>query len=123
MALILTASHDKDLMRTTANSLVRLNHQVVMAPTIQFAIDWLTSTKTLPDLIIADIGLRSFQGFEFIEIIKGAPHWKDLPILVQTKCKYHEIFEHCDGTLQKPCSFEELSRIVSLVLQTRAQRA
>lgn len=120
MALILTASHEIELMRTAANSLMRINHRVVMAPTIQFALNWLQETTALPDLIIVDVGLRAFQGFEFVEIIKSVQRWKDVPILAQTKSRYNEIFEHCNGTLQKPYSCQELARIVSCVLQTRA---
>jgi DNA-binding response OmpR family regulator len=122
MALILTVSHDKDLMRTSAHSLVRINHRVVMASTIQYALNWLAETNPLPDLIIADVGLRTFQGIEFVEIIKSTQRWKDLPILAQTKSQYHKIFEHCDGTLQKPYSYQELAHIVNLVLQTRKLR-
>jgi DNA-binding response OmpR family regulator len=123
MALILTASHDTELMRMVAQSLVRNNHRVVMAPTIQFALDWLNATDTLPDLIIADMGLRDFGGFEFVETVKNTQRWKDVPILAQTKSQYHKVFEHCDGTLQKPYAPQELARIVNLFLQTRGQRA
>lgn len=119
MALILTASHDQELMQTVANSLVRIDHRVVLAPTIQFALNWLAGANALPDLIIADVGLRAFQGFEFVEIVKSAQRWKEVPILAQTKSQYHEVFEHCDGTLRKPYSHQELARIVNFVLQTR----
>jgi DNA-binding response OmpR family regulator len=123
MALILTASHDTELMRTIAQALVRNNHHVVMAPTIQFALDWLKKTDKLPDLIIADMGLREFGGFEFVEKVKSTKEWKNVPILAQTKSQYHAVFEHCDGTVQKPFAPQELARVVNLVLQARNQRA
>src|SRR5690349_13755353 len=106
MALILTTSHDTELMRTIPQSLVRNNHCVIMAPTIQFALDWLKATVTLPDLFIADMGLREFGGFECVETVKSSQRWKDVPILAQTKSQCHKVFEHCDGTLQKPYSPE-----------------
>jgi DNA-binding response OmpR family regulator len=119
MALILTASHDKELMRTAANSLVRIHHQVILAPTIELALNWLAQASPLPDLIIADVGLRAFKGFEFIEIVKSAQNWKNVPIVAQTKSRYHEVFEYCEGTLQKPYSHQELARMVNFVLQSR----
>jgi CheY-like chemotaxis protein len=116
MALILAADHSETVLQTLVQPLSSLKHEVVTASSVVKAMEWLNASHRVPDLIIADVGLRSFQGLEFIHALKASAKWAGIPILVQTRGTQCEIFEHCESTLMKPYSSRELIHAVNLVL-------
>jgi DNA-binding response OmpR family regulator len=117
MALILVADGDADVANNIVLPLSKLEHRVVAASTIRLAMDWLGRTNQLPDLVIADVGVKTFQGQEFIEDLKKSSRLKSIPIIVQTKSLEMDIFPFSDGTLQKPYSSRELVHVVNMVLR------
>ncbi|MDD1701450.1 MAG: response regulator [Methanoregula sp.] len=47
-------------------------------------LDLLKSEKTLPDLILLDIGMHGMDGWQTLEEIKKNPDWKKIPVLMLT---------------------------------------
>jgi DNA-binding response OmpR family regulator len=117
MPLILIADSDLTISQNAVQPLSQSGHRVVAASTVRLAMDWLGKTNQLPDLIIADVGLRSFHGQEFIEDLKSSARLNKIPIIVQTKSLEMDIFQFSDGTLQKPYSSRELIHVVNMVLR------
>jgi DNA-binding response OmpR family regulator len=117
MALILVADSDTDMANNIVLPLSKLEHRVVAATSIRLAMDWLVRTNQLPDLIIADVGVRSFQGQEFIEDLKASTRLRQIPLIVQTKSLEMDVFPFSDGTLHKPYSARELIYVVNMVLR------
>jgi CheY-like chemotaxis protein len=117
MALILVADSDAGAAEYVVHPLSKLEHRVVAATTVKLALDWLEKASQLPDLIIADVGLRVFQGQEFIEDLKSSTRLNKIPIIVQTMSLECDVFQFSDGTLQKPYSSRELIHVVNMVLR------
>lgn len=118
MSLILGASQDFAQPDCLPRRLEKLGHQVVLATTVASAVGWLNKAGALPDLVLIDVGLRTFGGREFILSLKNSTYWKNVPILVQTKSQSSDVFELCEGTLVKPYSFRELTTSVTMLLSS-----
>lgn len=116
MALILAASQDFDFSHGLAVALARLRHSVVATSRVDQALTWLEQASASPHLIIADVGLKSFGGLEFIQHLKQAPRFKQIPVLVQTKSSRCDFYDYCEGALRKPWSPSDLGRAVDLIL-------
>jgi CheY-like chemotaxis protein len=115
MALILTVTHDLAARSLMARFLPP--HNLFTASSVGVGARWLERSEELPDLIIADVGLRSFQGREFVEALKRSVRWKDVPVLLQTKSVECGEFPQCEGMLVKPFSCRELIDIVCILLR------
>lgn len=116
MALILAASYDLEVLPRMAQALELRRHSVVATSTVNQALQWLEQTKEIPQLIIADVGLRAFGGLEFLQRLKANQKWSAIQILAQTKSNRSDIFELCGVVVNKPWSNTELIMAVDLIL-------
>jgi CheY-like chemotaxis protein len=55
---------------------------VVLAANGQQALDYIKNT--VPDLIVLDLMMPGMDGFEFVEILRQSPDWRDIPIIIVT---------------------------------------
>lgn len=115
MALILTVTHD--LAARSLMSRFLTPHDIFTVSSVAQAARWLETSGVLPNLIIADVGLRSFQGREFVDALKRSVRWRDIPVLLQTKSRDCGEFSQCEGMLVKPFSCRELIDIVCIMLR------
>jgi CheY-like chemotaxis protein len=86
----------------------------------------------LPDVIVLDLGLRSDDGLDGLEVarrLRASARTNAIPILIvsgSTSARDMAAVQAsgCDGHLVKPCSADELVEIVtSLALRGRGNRA
>ena len=71
-----------------------------------------------PKLILLDLKMPKMDGIELLEIIKGDPRTKKIPVVVLTSSKEDPDIEKCyqlgvNSYIVKPVDFENFSRIVS----------
>ena len=69
--------------------------------------------KSMPDLVIADIFMPEINGFELLEMIKGDPHLKDIPVVAYSASAMKEQVEKIensgfDGLMLKPLLLADL---------------
>jgi CheY-like chemotaxis protein len=72
----------------------------------------------LPSLIILDLKMPRVSGFEVLEVIKGSPLTRRIPVVVLTSSRENEDIKHCydlgaNSYLVKPVGFEQFSAVVA----------
>ncbi len=119
MAAILIVSHDLSLIQKTESSLVREHHEIIGATTVQQGLTLLECLRVQPELILADVGLKEFRGYEFVQALKAKKDWAEIPVLLLTKSQKCEIFTVCDGILVIPYTRRDLLHTVGLLIEAR----
>ena len=116
MAFIVAASKDFEGNQSYVQDLERLGHQVRIAASAEAAWKMLSELAQSPDLMIIDVGLKEFGGREMVLDLRKSEHFKEIPILIQTRSTWSDVFERSNGVLQKPYSLRDLTRLVDVIL-------
>ena len=116
MSRILAVTHDSEIMKLCTRHLKAMSHFVVASSEVAPALTWLNKTDQLPDLIMVDVGLRRFQGREFIEKIRTSTRLKEIPLVIQTQNAECGVQHAYEGMLIKPFSGRDLTGLVTLLL-------
>lgn len=116
MAHILVVDSAKFTSEFVAKILTKYGHHVSISSTVGSAVQWLERTGNVAHLIIVDVGIRAFQGLEFVQLLKTHRDFQEIPVLVQTKGMNCDFFSFCDGSLRKPYSGKDLLDQVALLI-------
>jgi CheY-like chemotaxis protein len=78
----------------------------------------------IPKVILLDIILPDFSGYEICKQIKSNPKWKDIPVFFFTTIPGSEVERHmeetgADGYILKPFSFSDFDGILDLLKNKR----
>ena len=121
--LILLADDDADDCMFFKNAIEELSipAKIVAVHNGESAMDWLTSTETLPDVIFLDINMPCKNGAECLEEIKAIERLKNIPIVIISTSLENEIivFLHKNGALfyiRKPSLFAQLKTLLLHVI-------
>jgi two-component system NtrC family response regulator len=125
-ATILLIEDDGELRRRVASVLRRDGYHVVECPDGDAAIDWLGDCvfdgyyERLPALIISDVRLPYFDGFEILEAMRQA--LSRVPVILITPFPDDEIYRRAfalgaRSVLAKPIDVEDLRAAVWVALQ------
>ena len=101
--------------------LIRLGYDVTAYNNPVVALDWITKTTTLPDLIISDVVMPEMDGFEFIRHVRALKKIEKIPIIlltsqVDTQDKIEGLEAGADDYLGKSVSPTELELRVKALL-------
>jgi DNA-binding response OmpR family regulator len=118
MANILVVDSAKFASEFVARILTKYGHRVSISASVSSAVQWLELTGNVANLIIVDVGVRTFQGLEFVQLLKARREFQEIPVLVQTKGVNCDFFSFCDGSLRKPYSGKDLLDQVGLLIGT-----
>ncbi len=125
-ATILIVDDDINVLAALSTLLTPWNFQVkTLADPQHF---WQALATTVPDLLILDIEMPGFNGFELCQVVRSDPRWSDLPILFLSSHKdakvVHQVFAvGADDYVQKPIVGPELiARILNRLERVRIQR-
>lgn len=73
-----------------------------------------------PDLILMDLRMPNFNGFEFLEVIKKDPRFSSIPVIVMTGsddnsdiAQAYKLMANC--YIVKPVNFVKYKRVVSVI--------
>jgi DNA-binding response OmpR family regulator len=117
MANILVVDSAKPTSEFVSKILSKYGHRVSASSSVDSALQWLEDDSNEAHLIIVDVGIREFQGLEFVELLKTRHDLQKIPVLVQTKGTNCDFFSFCDGSLRKPYSGKDLLDQVDLLIR------
>jgi DNA-binding response OmpR family regulator len=89
---------------------------------------WEVLTATAPDLLVLDLEMPTFSGFDLCQVVRQDPQWGDLPILVVTAHTDAESIQRvfaagADDFISKPVVGPELvTRVTSHIERVRLRR-
>ncbi|MEM9265835.1 MAG: response regulator, partial [Cyanobacteria bacterium P01_F01_bin.13] len=96
---ILVVEDDINAREIMGRFLQQHDWTVVLAANGQQALDYLNSN--VPDLIVLDLMMPGMDGFEFVQILRQTPDWKNIPIIVVTaKTLTAKDQQRLDGVVQ-----------------------
>lgn len=98
------------MKRTVAK--LQLKYDLAIADNGQEALDLLTSTPRLPDLILLDLNMPRMNGNEFLKTIKQDDTLKYIPVVVLTTSQNRDDLIECycsgiAGYVIKPLKYED----------------
>ena len=79
---VLVLEDEALLLLAITKKLELAGKKVLACKSGQEALDTLTSTKKLPDVIWLDYYLKDMNGLEFMQKVKSNPSWSKIPVLV-----------------------------------------
>lgn len=86
-------------------------HQITYAGDGEEAINLLASSETIPpQLIVLDLNMPRFDGFEFLKMVKSTEHLKYIPVVILTTSENMKDLKRCyelgiAGYLVKPLDY------------------
>jgi len=89
---------------------------------------WAVLTATQPDLLVLDVEMPTFNGIDLCRVVRQAPQWGNLPILVitahtDTTSIYQVFAAGADDFIGKPIAGPELiTRVISRIDRSRLQQ-
>jgi DNA-binding response OmpR family regulator len=129
---ILLIEDDPEMRRMIALALRRDGHRVVEVTNGDDALDWLGpgvldgDVERVPDLVVSDIRLPYFTGFEILECLQvAAPR---IPVILITGFPDAGTYQlaaqlHAECVIEKPFDLDDLRSAVELSLRRHAPRA
>ena len=119
MALVLLIEDDEDSRRIVRTLLTRAGHEMMEAVTGPDGVA--AAQRRPPDLILMDLQLPGYDGFEATRRLKATPALQHIPILAVTSYAMSEdesraLEAGCDGYVSKPFSPRELLDAISRFL-------
>lgn len=99
---------DDDLMRETVLEVLEWHgFEAVDAPNGQVGIKM--AIAQIPDLILSDVMMPKFNGFEVFAALRSHPATASIPFIFMTGSEMEKALElKADGYLNKPCSVTEM---------------
>ena len=123
--LILIADDDPDLRRMVRLHLETLDYDLIEANNGAATLERLLTE--LPDLIILDVMMPEFTGWEILKYLRGKPELKDTGVLMltgigQTLNELSSPMYGADDYLDKPFKAKDLIEKVQKILSKRSQQ-
>jgi CheY-like chemotaxis protein len=86
------------------------------------ALEFLTSTETLPDLIFLDYNMPVLNGNEFIEKMRAVEELQPIPVILyssysETAADQLSIIHDTERYITKPHTFTELTAVLKSILE------
>ncbi|MFX0184552.1 MAG: two-component system response regulator [Candidatus Hodarchaeota archaeon] len=120
--LILAIDDERDCVDLLELILSKQHYSVEKVYTAQEAIDYLSRSEALPDLILLDIKMPGKDGFTFCTELKGDPKYQEIPIIILSALTFPEDIEKglsCGAVdyILKPWNNDDLVRRINRHLQ------
>ncbi len=117
MTRVLLVEDNLDVLDAIRLELEMNGYEVDQAIDGQMALDLLTSTDALPEIIISDITMPNVDGYELLATCKRHPQWSSIPFIFLTALSTHKDIQKgkklgADDYLVKPFQHDELIRAV-----------
>ncbi|MEM1326423.1 MAG: ATP-binding protein [Bacteroidota bacterium] len=104
---------DNSSLRDYLHTLLSPHYQVTLAANGKKALDHLTVTNRLPDLILSDVMMPEMDGYELLETLKASDNYRGIPVVMLTaradlQDKLKALRIGVDDYMLKPFEEEEL---------------
>jgi DNA-binding response OmpR family regulator len=116
MANILAVASNEELVEKIKFALGKGEHSVKAFSSAGDAKNYLKTCSESLSLVIVDVGLRVFGGFEFLKYVSALPHAAESRFLVLTQKTSLDIYDLAHGTLTKPFTMRDLEKQVQFLL-------
>jgi CheY-like chemotaxis protein len=120
MSSVVLLIDDDRRIRTSLGRLLRvLSYDVVEAASWDDALILVTANR--PDVVITDLHMPERSGVDVARLLRGHPELGDIPLiaLTATPPRDEETISLFHAILEKPCSAEDLTRVLTSALQSR----
>ncbi|MFX0051075.1 MAG: PleD family two-component system response regulator [Candidatus Hermodarchaeota archaeon] len=122
--LILAIDDERDCADLIELILTKQHYLVEKVYNAQEALDYLSESKVLPDLILLDIKMPGKDGFTLCHELKKDPKYHDIPIIILSALTFPEDIEKglacgVKDYILKPWSNEDLIRRINKHLPPR----
>jgi len=117
---ILVVDDSITVLKLISNLLTKLNYELITREDGATALEYLSITNRLPDLIITDLEMPKMSGNELIKLIRRDSKFKNVPILIVSSNPEPHIylFEEglVNGVIQKPFDKEDFINQVNYLI-------
>ncbi len=123
---ILVIEDDKDILEVLKDLLESEGYRVSTAENGQEAIEFLTSTPTLPGLVLVDLMMPVMDGFQFREAQKVHPRLQHLPVVVMSADGHIEQKKERIGVsvfLKKPLDLDVVLNTIGTHYQSPSEKS
>jgi CheY-like chemotaxis protein len=113
---VLVVEDDTDIRETVAELLIEEGYQVQTAISGRDALEHLTTTAALPDVVLLDLMMPIMDGWTFYDHLQKDSRWSGLPIVViSADANVHEKAARLKpvACLRKPVGIDELLGVVA----------
>ena len=87
---ILIVEDDPIQLRAACLPLERKGYEIVALESGEDAVDWLSDTAHVPDIVILDAMMPGVSGFDVCRVLRAHGATKDVPVIFLTACRSHE---------------------------------
>lgn len=123
MKLVMIVEDDIEISKILKETLELAAYQTMTAANGKIALELLTQSKRLPDLILLDLMMPVMNGWEFATEVKKNKRLASIPILVISAFVDKADSIDCVGFIQKPINLSELLSIVKSHLDEGVRHA
>ncbi|MCC3434058.1 MULTISPECIES: response regulator [unclassified Microcoleus] len=108
---------DNNLIRETVLEILNLgDFEAVGAENGKLGVE--LAIAQIPDLILSDVMMPEFNGFEVFAILRSHPATASIPFIFLTASEMEKALElKADGYLKKPCSMTEILGAIATQLE------
>jgi CheY-like chemotaxis protein len=120
MSRVVLLIDDDRRIRTSLGRLLRvLSYDVVEAASWDDALILVSANR--PDVVITDLHMPERSGVDVARLLRSDPVLGDIPLiaLTATPPRDEETISLFHAILEKPCSAEDLTRVLTSALQSR----
>jgi CheY-like chemotaxis protein len=120
MSSVVLLIDDDRRIRTSLGRLLRvLSYDVVEAASWDDALILVSANR--PDVVITDLHMPERSGVDVARLLRGHPELGDIPLiaLTATPPRDEETISLFHAILEKPCSADDLTRVLNSALQNR----
>jgi CheY-like chemotaxis protein len=102
-------------------SLLKLNHKITEARSVDEAFTILAQKEYFPDIILLDLNMPKVSGIEFLSILKKNSDLKHIPTIILTTSNNQKDLKKCydigiSGYIIKPLKYDEYVEKIKIVL-------
>jgi CheY-like chemotaxis protein len=122
--LVLLVIEDDEIERIILNRICQNNHlecQIIEAQDGEKALEYLSTTESLPHIIMLDINMSKMNGIEVLKILKSNNRFKYIPIVVLSSSENLEDIKNsylfgASGYVLKPLHMDDYQKKMTSIL-------
>ncbi len=118
---------DNPELQAFLQTILPADYQLTLVENGRAALDYLSGTETLPDLILSDVMMPEMDGFQLVEALRRNEVWRPIPVILLTALagpddRLRAFRIGVDDYITKPFSAEELTVRIENALRNLAAR-
>lgn len=109
------------VMQMLLVSVLQLSNVVIFEDSTDF-VERLTSLESPPDIVLLDIHMTPYTGFEMLSMLRELEQFKETPVIALTASVMNEEIQQLksagfDGCISKPIDIDEFPKALEAIMQ------